>query len=95
MFTLNFCCRILDFADEEWKKTIDTYRKLENDTNTARNATLNARAELEQALNIIRPTDGDSINDKASLAYAASTRSLARIQNNQEMPGNNNKNIPM
>lgn len=34
----------------------------------------------------MHPIGGDSISDKASLSYADSTRMLARIQNNQDMP---------
>lgn len=81
-----FYCRILNFTNEEWKKTIDTYRQLEADVNLAKQAALDAKTQLEEAYAIIKPIGSDSIHDKASLMYADSTRLLARVENNRNLP---------
>lgn len=81
--------------DEKWKSSIDAYVQLKQEIDDAKKAAESAKHELEQTYNIIRPIGGDSINDKASVAYADSTRTLRRIQNNQELPDTRNASITL
>lgn len=81
-----FVFRILNFTNEEWKKTIDAYRQLERDVNLAKQAALAAKQQLEDAYKIMKPIGSDSIHDRASLMYADSTRLLARVENNKNIP---------
>lgn len=78
--------RILNFTNEEWKKTIDAYRQLERDVNLAKQAALAAKQQLEEAYKIMKPIGSDSIHDRASLMFADSTRLLARAENNKNIP---------